>query len=200
MPHLRERQRQRGAASDQHIIVAGAHITAGREPDDFAQPAPYPITLDRIADLPRHRESDADGALVVASACLQYERTCRRPGAARSSAKVGSARQPLHGNNGKATRSGTEPLAPMRAPRRQHLTATFGGHPGAEAVAALAHQLARLVGPFHGIGLRYRDWRGLYGTPPGPSNAIRTRIAGMDSYRIVVTAPRLVSTPMTPET
>ena len=103
LPHLRERQRQRGAPPDQHVIVAGAHIATGREPYDFAQPAPHPITLERIADLPRDREPDANGALLVAPAGLQYERAGRRPYAARSGAKVGSARQPLHGNNGKDT-------------------------------------------------------------------------------------------------
>jgi hypothetical protein len=48
-------------------------------------------------------------------------------------------------------RSRTEPLAALRAAGRQHPAAAFGRHPGAKAVAALAHQFARLVGPFHGI-------------------------------------------------
>jgi hypothetical protein len=103
LPHLREWQRQRGAPPDQHIIVAGAHIATGREPYDFTQPAPHPIALDRIADLPRYREPDASGAVVFAPARLQYERAGRCPCAARSGAKVGSARQPLHGNNRKDT-------------------------------------------------------------------------------------------------
>jgi hypothetical protein len=48
-------------------------------------------------------------------------------------------------------RSRTKPLAAVGAAGRQHLAAAFGRHPGAKAVAALAHQFARLVGPFHGI-------------------------------------------------
>src|SRR6202051_976421 len=51
-------------------------------------------------------------------------------------------------------RSRTEPLAALRPPGRQHSAAAFGRHPGAKAVTALAHQFARLVGPFHGIFLR----------------------------------------------
>src|SRR5262245_22249489 len=47
-------------------------------------------------------------------------------------------------------RSGAEPLASARAARGNHLAAAFGRHPGAEAVAALAHQIARLKGPLHG--------------------------------------------------
>src|SRR5580700_10706838 len=53
-------------------------------------------------------------------------------------------------------RSRTEPLAALGSPGRQHPAAAFGRHPGAKAVTALAHQFARLVGPFHGIDLRQR--------------------------------------------
>jgi len=47
-------------------------------------------------------------------------------------------------------RSGAEPLASARAPRGNHLASAFGRHAGAEAVAPLAHQIARLEGPLHG--------------------------------------------------
>src|SRR3984957_15528394 len=56
-------------------------------------------------------------------------------------------------------RSRTEPLAALRAAGRQHPAAALGRHPGAKAVTALAHQFARLVGPFHGIDLRQRPVR-----------------------------------------
>src|SRR6202030_2109448 len=56
-------------------------------------------------------------------------------------------------------RSRTEPLAALRPPGRQHSAAAFGRHPGAKAMTALAHQFARLVGPFHGIDLRQRPVR-----------------------------------------
>ena len=52
------------------------------------------------------------------------------------------------------SRSGTELLAAARPPCREHLAAACGRHPAAKAVAALAHQFARLIGPFHGICLR----------------------------------------------
>jgi hypothetical protein len=42
-------------------------------------------------------------------------------------------------------------LAPSRASRIKDLAATVGRHAGAETVTALAHQFARLVGPFHGF-------------------------------------------------
>jgi hypothetical protein len=43
----------------------------------------------------------------------------------------------------------TQPLAAAASARRQHPAAAFGRHARAKAVAALAHQFARLIGPFH---------------------------------------------------
>src|SRR3954471_7003586 len=50
----------------------------------------------------------------------------------------------------RARASGTEALASPRTPRCDDLAAADRGGPGAEAVTALAHQFARLIGPFHG--------------------------------------------------
>src|SRR6202020_335408 len=55
--------------------------------------------------------------------------------------------------------SRTEPFAALCPPGRHHPAAALGRHPGAKAVTALAHQFARLVGPFHGIDLRQRPVR-----------------------------------------
>jgi hypothetical protein len=38
----------------------------------------------------------------------------------------------------------------MRPPRREHLAAAFGRHARAKTMPTLAHQLGRLIGPFHG--------------------------------------------------
>src|SRR5262249_29088521 len=46
--------------------------------------------------------------------------------------------------------SRTQPLAAARAPGGDHLAASLGRHAGAKTMSALAHQLARLVGPLHG--------------------------------------------------
>ena len=48
--------------------------------------------------------------------------------------------------------SGAEPLASARAPRGNDPAPAFGRHAGAEAVPALADELARLIGTLHGIG------------------------------------------------
>jgi len=47
-------------------------------------------------------------------------------------------------------RSGTQALAAPRAPRGKNLPAAGGREAGTKAVAALAHQFAGLISPFHG--------------------------------------------------
>jgi hypothetical protein len=59
--------------------------------------------------------------------------------------------EPLHGRARRGGRSGAEPLASACTPRRNDLASTFGCHARAKAVAALAHQIARLKGPLHGL-------------------------------------------------
>lgn len=183
-PHVRERLRQSLAPPDQDVIVAAAQIATGREPDDLAQSTPHAIALHGIANLPRYGEAHAHRTtFFLATTRLQHERAAGRPHACRSGAKIGPAPQPLHGISGNGARSRAKPFAAAGAPRREHSAAAFRRHPGAKAMAALAHQFAGLIGPFHGIGLRYapgldrpvegsaaaRLWRGLYGSPLGPS-------------------------------
>ena len=50
--------------------------------------------------------------------------------------------------------SGRKLLAAARPAGGDDLAARGGGHAGAKAMAALAHELARLIGAFHGPGLR----------------------------------------------
>src|SRR3954452_7253199 len=47
--------------------------------------------------------------------------------------------------------SGAQPLTPLRPAGGNHLAASLSRHAGAEAVAALANELARLIGPLHGL-------------------------------------------------
>ena len=56
--HVAEGQSERRPPANQHVIVAGAKLNAGGEPHHLAQPALDAVALDRIADLPRHREAD----------------------------------------------------------------------------------------------------------------------------------------------
>jgi hypothetical protein len=65
-------------------------------------------------------------------------------------------------------------FAPLPAPRIEHFAAAFGRHAGAKAVTALAHQFARLIGPFHGK-LRYINIGAAY-TEPLPAR--QTELTG----------------------
>jgi hypothetical protein len=168
--------RERGAPADQHIIVARAKRRSGGQPHHFAQPPAHAVALHRIADLARYGKADPDRAALalVFSALprLHDEGAGRRSCAFRSSLKVRAALQPFHWfvfgcdfgldhcgldleigvwneNSRPIEALGTQLLAPLRAPQRQNPAAALGRHAGAKAVAALAHQFARLVGPFH---------------------------------------------------
>jgi len=57
----------------------------------------------------------------------------------------------------RAARSGGELLATPRAARGENPAAADRRRTGAKAMTALAHQLARLIGPFHRSGLRIQS-------------------------------------------
>jgi hypothetical protein len=46
---------------------------------------------------------------------------------------------------------GAQSFTAAGAASGHNLLAALARHPGAKAVAALAHQFARLIGPFHGV-------------------------------------------------
>jgi len=66
-------QTERGAATDQHVVATRFHVFRARQPHDLPQPSPYPIALDRITDLLRHRIADARRRLIASLTRLQYE-------------------------------------------------------------------------------------------------------------------------------
>jgi hypothetical protein len=72
-------------------------------------------------------------------------------------------------------RSRTEPLAATHATRIEHLATARSSHPGAEAMTALAHQLARLIGPLHGFPLSRE--RELFRATPRRDSHTTTRLA-----------------------
>src|SRR5262249_22685783 len=98
--------------------------------------------------------------------------TLAPPAAAKKSARCLS--RPIGTSHWPA--SGAEPLASMRPALGQHFAPAFGRHARAETVTALAHQLARLIGPLHGCfsaAARGRPWTGRCGAvAPHPENGI----------------------------
>jgi hypothetical protein len=68
--HLHKRRFKRRPPPDQYIIMAGAHPSAPRKPDDFTQPAAHAVSLDGFADFLRYGKADAGWAIVAALAYL----------------------------------------------------------------------------------------------------------------------------------
>ena len=156
-----ERHVECRAPPDQHIIVAGMHARRRAESRTISRNRRR--TRLRSTALPTCRDTvkpTRTGAVLGAPARLQHEGAGRTPAVRprRHESPPGASAAPWYGRHGAADwqrlRSRTEPLAALRAPGRQHLAAAFGRHAGAKTVTALAHQFARLIGPFHGIDLR----------------------------------------------
>jgi hypothetical protein len=170
--HGVERDFESGAPSDQHVIVAGLQQSPRRKPNELAQAAPHPVALDGIADLFADGETDPRRTALPARTGLQNKAagmsTRAGPGSLGGGPKLTPPFQPLHcsdfgmtGFKGRAcdrwptetpsrSRSGTQSFAAPCAPRGQNFAAAFARHASAKAMAALAYELARLIGPFHG--------------------------------------------------
>jgi hypothetical protein len=139
------------------------------------EPAPDAVALDCISGLARRRQSDADAGLALTAVQHlngQFGRTkaatvssrrlklcsldqpdqarCGRAHAVLQTCWRGNVNLPGVQQAARPNRSGRQALAAMGAAGSQHLAAANGGHACAEAVAALADELARLVGSLHG--------------------------------------------------
>jgi hypothetical protein len=72
--HFRESRRKSRTPPNQDIIMAGTHGgPGGGMPHRFAQAPANPVALDSAADLPRHSETDAHGAMISSRTRLQDE-------------------------------------------------------------------------------------------------------------------------------
>jgi len=180
LPHLCERQRQCSAPTDQHIIMTVAHLAFGREPDHLPQSPPHSIALYRVADLPRHRKTDPCHTVVAARSRLQHESTGGRPLAPRRSAEVGAAGQPIHRLRMEGTSPITRSAACARAPGALPALCDRLWLPcGRESRGGACAPICSADKSVSRDGLRFRDWRGLYGSPFGPSNATRPPVAAV---------------------
>jgi hypothetical protein len=124
LPHLAERRCERRPPANQHIIMTAVHAAARRQPHDLAQPAPHPVALHRIADLPRHRKADPRRTVPGAAARLYHKGADGRPQPLRRSEKIGAAGQPLHGNAGSAVAAIDHALSRLR-PRERRAASTL---------------------------------------------------------------------------
>jgi hypothetical protein len=88
------------APSNQHIIMTGAQRGGRSQPDQFAQAAPHPVALDRVADLFAYCKANTRRTGLFPRAGLQDEAAGMRsrvaPGSLGNGPKVTPAFQPLH--------------------------------------------------------------------------------------------------------
>ena len=129
LPHLAERRCERRPPANQHIIMTAVHAAARRQPHHLAQPAPHPVALHRIADLPRHREADPRRTVLGALARLHHESAIGRPQPLCRGKKIRAAGQPLHskkflGNAGTAVAAIIHALSRLR-PRERRAASTL---------------------------------------------------------------------------
>jgi hypothetical protein len=98
--HGVKRDLERGAPSNQHVIVTRAQRRRRRKPDKLAQTAPHPIALDSVADLFTDGETDPRRTGLPPRACLQDEAAGMGaragPRSLGNGPKVTPAFQPLH--------------------------------------------------------------------------------------------------------
>ena len=155
----------RAASSDDDEIQRGQIVLT--ESKRFANDPADSIPLDPVpGDLQRYRESEAccrrsagiyrEAEVLVAEAStaslddielrLATDSPDSRQRVARAIGRARNHKPPVALRN--------QLLASLRTPSAQHEPAGLSGHARAEAVGALAAQLARLVGSFHGLGAR----------------------------------------------
>jgi hypothetical protein len=125
LPHLAERRCERRPPANQHIIMTAVHAAARRQPHDLAQPAPHPVALHRIADLPRHREADPRRTVLGATARLHHESAVGRPQPLCRGKEIRAAGQPFHGKEGTAAVAAINHALSRLRPRERRAASTL---------------------------------------------------------------------------
>jgi hypothetical protein len=98
--HRVKRNFERGAPSDQHVIMTSAQRRRRSQPDQLAQATPHPVALHGVADLFADGETNPRRTDFGPRACLQNEGTGMGsragPRSLGDGPKVTPAFQPLH--------------------------------------------------------------------------------------------------------
>jgi hypothetical protein len=98
--HRIKRALERGAPSDQYVVVTGGQRRWRSKADELAQAAPHPVALHGVADLFADRETNPRRAGLGPRACLQDKgagmNSRAGPPSLGNGPKVTPAFQPLH--------------------------------------------------------------------------------------------------------
>ena len=137
-------------AGDEDIVVTVANWKGLIGAHCLFQATAHARPFDCIAGPGRQGEAEAGLSGLGAADRLQRERRGVNAQTLGGSEKFGSSAEPavllcL------ARHSGGQALPAARPPRRDNLAAARGRHASTEAVPALAHKLAGLIGPFHNL-------------------------------------------------
>jgi hypothetical protein len=119
-------------------------------PHHLAKPAPNAITLHRRSNLLGDGEANPNRTWIATIASLNCKSRCRDPDSCGSGDKISPLPQSFHRESALFGVSGAQALAAAGAASSENLAAAGSGETGAEAVAALAHEFAGLIGPLHG--------------------------------------------------
>jgi hypothetical protein len=156
-PDIGEGDGQKFLAPDDHIVVAGLHVTCSKNAHGLLQPPANAVAHDGVADLFGDREADARRGIVATVENFNE----KQPPAALFTTPDGQKFRPLakprwRGLQGLAgcrqsgrLRSGGKPLTAAVAAGGNDTATTLGGHAGTEAVPTLADEFGRLIGTLH---------------------------------------------------
>src|SRR5271154_4086730 len=159
---IRKLPRQRLGARDHHVIMTRRGVTFEHLPRRRLETAPRPVALDRDAHLAAGGEAHARrrGLRRHAAAGLQDQAGSDifAP-LAGNGQKIGSPLEALNLDHDSAAWaphrcSSRKALATLGATAGNHAATPDRGHTRAKAVAALANEVAGLIGALHGWGLR----------------------------------------------
>jgi len=148
---------RRALARYQHIVVSGPGTSREYFTRCGSQPSTGTIAHHRIADPFSDSQSDAQITVgcwfqVIGERCsLQNQSAHRIPLAFAGDALVVGPPLEASDNFRHLYVLSGEALASLGPAARQHLTAILSRHAGTKTMAPLAHKIARLKRPFHGL-------------------------------------------------
>jgi hypothetical protein len=134
--------------------------SAAGMPDDLPQAPAHAVALDCAPHLSRDGETHPDWSAVAAIERLQHKGRSRDSATPGNHEEIGTLPQSFHRSD-TSDPSGAQAFATLPSARRNDLATSFGCHPGTKAVAALAHDFAGLIGPFHrcfSAALKMMSW------------------------------------------
>jgi hypothetical protein len=161
--------------------MSARKASAAEKPDNLPQAPAHAVALDRAPHLSRDGETYPDWSAIAAIERLQHEGRSRDSVTLGNHEEIGTLPQSFH-NGGTPDASGAQAFAAEPSARRNDPATSFSCHPGTKAVAALAHDFAGLIGPFHrcfSAALKKMSWGTRRSTISASESAGCKNLAGL---------------------